>query len=170
MMAYGICDGIPQYLLYLSHYGNLEEAVCEELLSPSGHLQEEPENLMLQELREPAVYNSILTAVAHGASRLHEIASAVGKDTSGLAFYLKNLQDLELVRKIQPVENTSSRKSLYQLADNLYRFWFRFIPGCSSLIALGMGKQAWEQKIRPQFPAYFGHVFEEIALQYISTR
>ena len=47
-MAYGICDGIPQYLLYLSHYGNLEEAVCEELLSPSGHLQEEPENLMLQ--------------------------------------------------------------------------------------------------------------------------
>lgn len=167
MMAYGICDGIPQYLLYLSHYENLEEAVCEELLSPSGHLQEEPENLMLQELREPAVYNSILTAVAHGANRLHEIASAVGKDSSGLAFYLKNLQDLELVRKIQPVENTSSRKSLYQLADNLYRFWFRFIPGCSSLIALGMGKQAWEQKIRPQFPAYFGHVFEEIALQYI---
>ncbi len=86
-MAYGICGGIPQYLAFFSRYGSLQEAVCEEFLSLGGHLQEEPENLMLQELREPALYNSILTAVAHGASRQNDIATAVGRTGSQITFY-----------------------------------------------------------------------------------
>lgn len=167
LYAYGICDGIPQYLHYLSQYENLETAVTEELLTSSGHLQEEPENLMLQELREPATYNSILTAIAHGASRQNEISTAVGKDASKLSFYLNNLIDLGIIIKKQPVEEKNKKKNLYQIADNLYRFWYRFIPECSSLIAMGLGRQAWQRRILPHFSEYFGHIFEDICMQYL---
>ena len=167
LLAYGVCGGIPQYLLYLSQYATLEEAVQEEFLSVSGHLQEEPSNLMLQELREPAVYNSILTAIAHGATRLNEIAQAVGKESGQVNFYLSNLKDLEIIEKKKPVEETATRRTIYQIKDNLYRFWYRFIPECTSLIAMGLGKRAWKEKIAPDFPEYFGHIFEDICLQYV---
>ncbi len=167
LAAYGICDGIPQYLQYVSQYDSLADAVTEEFLSPDGHLQEEPQNLMLQELREPATYNSILTAIAHGARRQNDIAMAVGKEVQQITFYLNNLLDLELIHKKQPIETTFSRKGIYEIADNLYRFWYRFIPDCTSLIAMGLGKRAWNELIIPNFSRYFGHIFEDMCLQYI---
>ena len=167
LLAYGICDGTPQYLQYMARYENLTVAVCEELLSIGGRLQEEPQNLMLQEMREPAVYNSNLAAIAHGANRQNEIAMATGKEPTKLGFYLSNLQDLELIEKIQPLESKNARKGLYRIADNLYRFWYRFIPGCNFLIAMGLGRRAWQEKIRPSLDEYFGHVFENICLQYL---
>lgn len=167
LLAYGICGGIPQYLSYFSFHKNLEEAVVEEFLSTDGHLQEEPENLMLQELREPAVYNSLLSAIANGASRLNDIAMAMGRDPGKITFYLNNLMDLELVEKIQPVESKGTRCSIYRIRDELYLFWYRFIPSCASLIAMGLGRAAWEKHVLPHLSEYFGHIFEEISMQYI---
>lgn len=57
LMGFGICGGIPKYLELFAQYASLREAVLGEFLLPSGHLIEEPENLMKQELREPAFYN-----------------------------------------------------------------------------------------------------------------
>lgn len=167
LLAYGIGGGIPQYLTYLSRYPSLEAAVTEEFLDPSGHLQEEPENLMLQELREPALYNSILSAIAHGASRQNDIAMAVGRESGKITFYLNNLIDLELIERVQPVETKGTRRTIYRIRDPLYLFWYRFIPDSSALIAMGMGRAAWEKRILPYLSEYFGPVFEEICMQYI---
>ncbi|WP_416176930.1 ATP-binding protein [Dialister sp.] len=170
LLAYGIVGGIPLYLQYLSGYSTLAEAVQEEFLTTSGHLGEEPANLMLQELREPAIYNSILAAIAHGASRPNEIAQASGRAASQITFYLKNLMDLEIVTKVQPLETKNTRKGIYRITDNLYRFWYRFIPECASLIAMGLGKRAWDARIQPFLSDYFGHIFEDIALQYVKVQ
>lgn len=167
LLAYGVAGGIPLYLNYLSQYKNLEEAIEGEFLSISGHLQEEPLNLMLQELREPAGYNSILTAIANGASRQNDIATAVGKESSRLPFYLNNLMDLGIVVRKQPLESKSNKKGIYRIADNLYRFWYRFIPACASLIAIGRGELAWKKAIQPHFSEYFGPLFEDICMQYL---
>lgn len=170
LLAYGVCDGIPQYLSFFARYRSLREAVCEEFLSLGGHLQEEPENLMLQELREPAVYNSLLTALAHGASRQNDIATALGRSGSQITFYLNNLQALELIARQVPVESKRSRKAIYVITDNLYRFWYRFMPECATLIALGLGERAWQERIAPQLHAYFGRIFEDIAMQYVQEQ
>ena len=37
---------------------------------------------MKQELREPGVYNSIITAIAGGASRINEIATKAGLENA----------------------------------------------------------------------------------------
>ncbi len=49
---------------------------------------------MKQELREPAIYNSAITAIADGASRLNQISDKTGNDTakSTIAF-LKSILD-----------------------------------------------------------------------------
>ena len=55
------------------------------------YLYEEPANLLEQELREPAIYNAIIKAIAEGASRLNNITMEVGEDNSVVSKYLKTL-------------------------------------------------------------------------------
>ena len=167
LYAYGICGGIPQYLEALSRYDNLKEAVMAELLTPSGQLFEEPTSLMKQEMREPALYNSIITSIAQGASKLNEIAMAVHKESRELTTYLRALLSLGLIEKVTPIGGNSKKKTLYKLSDNLYRFWYRFIPECMPMISLGLPDKAWTIFIEPKITEYFGRIFESISIQFI---
>lgn len=67
-----ICDILclpNKWRLKLEVENDIDEALKNNLFNTSSYLFEEPENLLKQELREPAVYNSIITAIAGGASR-----------------------------------------------------------------------------------------------------
>lgn len=167
LMGFGICGGVPKYLELFARYSSLREAVLGEFLLPSGHLIEEPENLMKQELREPAFYNSILGAIAGGATRLNEIAQAVGTESSKLGFYLGNLRELGLIEQEKPVGRGGSRHGIYKIADEMFAFWFRFMPSCRNLIAMGASDRTYEERIAPRLDAFFGHVFESICMQYL---
>ena len=93
-MIYGIVGGTPQYLLQMDDGLSVEENIKNTFLNPISSLFEEPENLLKQEVREPALYNAVITAIATGASRMAEISTKVGEDTSICSAYLKNLINL----------------------------------------------------------------------------
>lgn len=135
-------------------------------MNPISSLFEEPENLLKQEVREPALYNAIITAVATGASRMSEISAKVGEDTSVCATYLKNLMALGLVQKEMPYGEKASRKSIYAIDDNMFRFWYRFVPENHSIIGRGAVNLAYK-RIEPYLSDYMGKVFEEICKQYL---
>ena len=93
-LVYGITGGIPHYINKLAVGNDVDEALKDNLFNTSSYLFEEPENLLKQELREPAIYNSVITAVAGGASRSKEMATKVGIEAPICAKYLKVLLDL----------------------------------------------------------------------------
>ena len=165
-LAYGIAGGTPQYLLQMDERMSIEDNIKNMFLNPTSILFEEPENLLKQEVREPALYNAIITAIATGASRMVEISTKVGEDTSVCAAYLKNLMALGLVQKETPYGEKASRKSIYIIDDNMFRFWYRFVPENSSIIARGAADMAYK-RIAPQLSDYMGKVFEEICKQYL---
>lgn len=165
-LIYGIAGGTPQYLLQMDDRLSVEENIKNTFLNPSSSLFEEPENLLKQEVREPAVYNAIITAIAGGASRLSEISVKVGEDTSVCASYLKNLLSLGLIRKETPYNEKKSRKTVYTVADNMFRFWYRFVPGNYSGIVRG-GADIIYRRIEPFLMDHMGKVFEDICTQYL---
>ena len=165
-LAYGIVGGTPQYLLQLNDELSLEENIKNTFLNPISFLYEEPVNLLKQEVREPAIYTAIITAIAAGASRMSEISGKVGEDTNVCAGYIKNLISLGIVQKETPYGEKSSRKSLYTIEDNMFRFWYRFVLQNNSLIARGAADLVC-QRIIPQLSDYMGKVFEEISKQYL---
>ncbi len=165
-LIYGIVGGTPQYLLQINDRLSVEENIKNTFLNPISSMFEEPENLLKQEVREPALYNAIITAIATGASRMGEISTKVGEDTSVCSTYLKNLISLGLIRKETPYGEKSSRKSIYSIDDNMFRFWYRFVPENYSVIARGASDLAYK-RIRPNLPDYMGKVFEEICRQYL---
>lgn len=165
-LLYGIVGGTPQYLRAVDDGASPEENILRLYLNPSSAIFEEPANLLKQEVREPSIYNAIITAVATGASKLSEISSKVGEDTSVCATYIKNLIALGIIKRETPYGEKASKKSIYSIEDNMFRFWYRFVPENNSLIARGAAAAAME-RIRPELSDYMGGVFEEICKQYL---
>ena len=165
-LAYGIVGGTPQYLLQMNDRLSIEENVKNTYLNPTSSLYEEPTNLLKQEVREPAIYTAIITAIATGASRMSEISTKVGEDTNICSTYLKNLVALGIVQKETPYGEKASKKSIYSIDDNMFRFWYRFVPENASMIARGAADLVYK-RIEPHLPAYMGKVFEEICRQYL---
>lgn len=168
-LAYGMVGGTPQYLLQLQDTISIEENIKRTFLNPANILFEEPENLLKQEVREPALYNAIITAIATGSSRLAEICTKVGETSSTCSAYLKSLMALGIVHKETPYGEKESRKSIYIIADNMFKFWYRFIPSNGSMISRGGGDLVYK-RIEAQLADYMGQIFEEICRQYLWKR
>ena len=126
-------------------------------LNPISSIYEEPVNLLKQEVREPAVYNAIITAIAMGASKLSEISSKAGEENSVCATYIKNLVSLGIVKKETPYGENASRKTIYSIEDNMFRFWYRFVPVNTSIISRGAVELAYK-RIEPHLSDYMGNV------------
>lgn len=89
----------------------LDEAILNNLLHPSSYLFEKPENLLKQELWEPAIYNSIISAIAGGTTRANEISTKVGLESGVCAKYLRVLLDLEILQKETPFTEKAGKKT-----------------------------------------------------------
>ena len=165
-LMYGAVGGTPQYLLQVSDKLSVEENIKNTYLNPISFLYEEPTNLLKQEVREPAIYTAIITAIATGASRMADISTKVGEDTSVCTTYIKNLISLGIVQKETPYGEKASRKTIYSIADNMFRFWYRFVLENNSIIARGADELAYK-RIEPYFTDYMGKVFEDISAQYL---
>ena len=166
-LLYGVTGGIPHYINKLDVESNLDEALLDNLFSTSSYLFEEPENLLKQELREPAIYNSVISAIAAGASRSNEISTKVGLESGVCAKYLKVLLDLGILKKETPITEKSGKKTIYVIDDNFFRFWYRFVPRNMSVISAGRMRLIYEQAVKRFYPDYMGLVFEKMCQEYL---
>jgi len=165
-LAYGIIGGTPQYLLQFNDQLSMEDNIKNMYLNPASSIYEEPQNLLKQEVREPAIYNAIIGAIAAGYTKMAEIATKVGEETSVCATYMKNLISLGIVKKEAPFGEDTTRKTIYSIEDNMFRFWYRFVPDNISAISRGAAELVYS-RIEPHFSDYMGNVFEEICKQHL---
>lgn len=166
-LLYGITGGIPHYINKLDVVSTLEEALKDNLFNTSSYLFEEPENLLKQELREPAIYNSIISAIAGGASRANEIATKVGLESAVCSKYIRVLLELGILNKETPITEKPGKKTIYVIEDNFFRFWYRFVPKNMSAISAGRIQNIYSQAIEQYFPNYMGLIFEKMCREYL---
>lgn len=167
-VIYGITGGVPEYLSRIEPDKSLDDNIIDLFFDESGRLFEEPVNLLKQELKEPATYHSIISAIAGGASRLNDISTKVGMETSGCSNQLSSLISLGMIRKEVPItENATSRKTLYRLEDSMLLFWYRFVRPNLSGITRGVGEAIYKTIVQPQINDFMGKIFENICLQYL---
>lgn len=165
-LMYGIAGGTPQYLLQMNDNLSVEDNIKNTFLNPMSFLYEEPVNLLKQEVREPAIYTAIITAIATGHSRMSEISTKVGENTNVCSRYLKNLINLGIIKRETPYGEKDSKKSIYSIEDNMFNFWYRFVVDNNSIIVRGATDLVYK-KIEKQLSDYMGRVFEDICIQYL---
>ena len=167
--AYAILGGVPAYLLQFDDQIALLDNVEQEILQPGTFLYDEPRFLMLQELREPRRYFSVLEAIAGGRTRPNEIAQASGIPLNSLPFYLTTLQEMGLVERAVPATEKNPHKSklgLYRVLDPYFRFWFRFVYPAHALLERGEVAQV-RDRVAAQLDHFTGAAFESICREYV---
>jgi AAA+ ATPase superfamily predicted ATPase len=168
IIIYSITGGIPEYISRVDKALPLRENIQELFFNPSGRLFEEPTNLLKQELKMPETYNAIIAAIAGGSSKLNEIATKVGIETSQCSKMLSSLASLGLVRKEIPITETKSRKSTYALDDWMFIFWYRFVLPDISRITAGFGNDVCDELFEDYIiNAHIGRAFEVCCKQYM---
>ena len=93
---------------------------------------------------------------------MNEISTNVGEDTSVCAGYIKNLIMLGIIKKELPYGEKSSRRTIYSVEDNMFRFWYRFVPENTSLISRGAADLVY-QRIAPELPDYMEAYLKKFA-------
>ena len=167
-LAYSVLGGIPQYLRCFSQEKTIKENIIDMILNKNAFLHEEPYFLLKQELKEPAIYFSLIEAIAKGASKYNDISTKIGLDCG---FYLNSLIELQILQKEIPVgEKKNSRKSIYKIKDNLFKFWFRFLSDAKPLIEQELYNEVYDNMIEPFLSQYAGSIFEEVCIQYLKKQ
>ncbi len=168
IQIYSLVGGIPRYLEEFDTELSVMENIKKKILNKTSFLYNEPINLLFEEFRDPAPYVAILVSITQGYMKFAEIATVCGIESNKLPKYLMILERVGLIEKEVPVteKKIRVRTTRYNLRDNFYRFWFRFVFRNKSMIEQGFEQKVFES-IKRDFNTYLGVCFEKICKEFI---
>jgi len=165
MKVFAVVGGNPAYLLQFSADYSWEENVKTRIFNSESFLYREVEYILREELREPRNYLSILRVIASNRTRFSEITNETGMEKTALHRYLFVLEDLDLIVKEVPVtekDPIKSKRGLYFLKDQFFRFWFSYIYPFKSELEMKNFLPAM-RKLRQSFQAMLSQAYESVA-------
>ena len=168
---YATFGGTPYYLSQLDESAGYQSNVINLCFDKLGTLYEEPMMLLREELREPAIYFSMMQAISSGESTPKAIAEHSGVDRSNINLYLQTLSGLGLIEKRVPFgENPDrSRRSMYVIKDPFFAYWFRFVGPNMGAVEQNSGAiAAHKLAFGNAFDTYAGQQFESICAQWLA--
>lgn len=173
IIHYAVLGGTPAYLLEFDYAKPLKENIKENILMKNKFLFQDTLFVIQQELKEPAIYYSIIKSIAKGNSKLGHIINDTGLEKGKVIKYLSVLQNLHLIERRVPITEKNkekSRKGIYLLKDNYFRFWFRFVFGNNDYIEQNLQDKLLDEKIMPELSSFVGRIYEEIALEWVKKQ
>ena len=175
MLTYAILGGIPHYLRQFNPAISLRNNVIINVLTKGSVLYSEVEFLIRQELREPALYNTLIEAIALGNTQLNDIYMKTLLDKAKISVYLKNLIELQILQREFSVlsgtkEQATSTRGIYRITDNFFRFWFRFVfPNLSDLES-NDAEGVFRYTIAPESNDFVSPIFETVCREFIRRK
>ena len=170
MYTHAILGGTPAYLLQFDPSADIWKNIKSKILTPEAYLFSEPEFILWEELREPRNYSSILRAISMGKTRASEIINETGFEKNMVGKYLSVLTDLKIIRREVPVIEKSfekSKKGIYLIYDNYFRFWFNFVFPNKSFIEEGEVDYLIKSKVKPNIDIFASYAFEEVCRSFV---
>jgi AAA+ ATPase superfamily predicted ATPase len=142
--SYAVWGGIPRYWELASEHKDTESALKTLVWERFGVLHDEPQRLLLDDMRGAVQLYSVMSLIGAGCHRVSEIAGRLGKPMPSLMRPLAQLCELGYVRRDVPFgENPkNSKRSLYRLRDPFLRFYFKFVLPYESALAQGLVAEA----------------------------
>lgn len=166
-IIYGITGGVAKYLAMIDPRGSADDNIKAQFFNTDGYLYDEPRNLLAQEFTDVALVNNVIEQIASGSNTVNEISQKIGQNSSTVLYALDKLIQVGLITKKKSItEEKNRKKTQYVLKDQMFRFWYAFIPKATSIIEIGQGDLYFDRVVKPQIHNYMGSVFEEMCRYY----
>jgi len=174
VLVHSVVGGTPAYRRFVSDDspGSLREFddwILRTVLSPASPLFREARYLLEEEMdvRDAALYHSVLAAVASGNGTRGGIANYVGRKASHLSHQLVVLEDSGLLRRQQDVFR--SGRATYHVAEPLVTFYQVVMRPQWGLLESGRSENVWEAA-KARFSAQVvGPHFEQVCREFAMT-
>jgi len=167
ILYYSILGGMPAYLLEFDFKKSLRNNIIENIARKNKFLFQDVLFTLMEELKEPRNYFSILYSIAKGNSKAGQIVNDTGLEKAFISKYLSVLLELQLIERRVPItekNSARSRNGIYLLKDNFFKFWFKFIFENQEYIEQEKQEKLMDEKILPEINSFAGKIFEEVAL------
>lgn len=165
---YSVLYGVPKYLEIFKEKSDLFKSIEENILDKNAFLYEEPRFILQNEVNEPMTYFSILEIIANGEHKIGNIAGKLERNVQNITSFMSKLMELEIVYKEVPVTEkypNKSKKGLYFIKNNFFRFWFSYLLPYKSQLEMGNRNYAMV-KIKENFSGFVAKVYEDLAVAY----
>ena len=166
---YILTGGVAKYVeLFVDNGALTFEAQLAMVFDENSLFIDEGKNLLIEEFgREYTTYFSILSLIASSKTSRSEIESILGKNIGGYLDRLEN--EYTLIKKIKPIfAKEGSRTLKYEIIDNFFHFWFRFIYKNRS--AIEIENYAYVRSIvQRDFATYSGRFLEKFFIERLKT-
>ncbi len=125
---------------------------------------EEGKNLLVEEFgKEYTTYFSILSLIASSKTARVEIESILEKNVGGYLDRLEN--EYTIIKKVKPIfAKEGSRTLRYEIIDNFFNFWFRFIYKYKSAIEIE-NYQYVKDIVNRDYTTYSGRFLEKYFIE-----
>lgn len=166
-ICYGITGGVAKYLSMIDANKSIDENIINLFFKTNGYLYDEVKNLLIQEFTDITLVNNIIEQIASGENTVNAIANKVKERESTILYSLEKLISVGLVEKIKCItEENNKKKTQYVLKDNMFKFYYEFIPKAISVIEMGQGEIYYKKVVKPLIHLFIGPVFENMCRYY----
>ncbi|MCF0237003.1 MAG: AAA family ATPase, partial [Sphaerochaetaceae bacterium] len=167
-ITYAITGGVAKYLSLIEPTDSLDDNIKRLFFNKNGYLYEETTNYLLQEFSDTSIVNKIIEQIANGENSVNIIASKVGESESNVIYFLDKLVNVGLVEKRRCMtEESNKKKTQYILKDQMFKFWYTFIPKALSVIETNKGDVFYDLYVKPRLHSFMGSVFEVICRTFV---
>jgi hypothetical protein len=165
LSLYILSGGVAKYVeLFMDAQAFTREQQLGLIFSEDSLFLDEGKNLLIEEFgKEYTTYFSILSLIASSKTSRSEIESILERNIGGYLDRLEN--EYSMIRKIKPIfAKEGSRTLKYEISDNFFNFWFRFIYKYRSAIEID-NYQYVHQIVERDYSTYSGKYLEKYFIE-----
>lgn len=167
---YILTGGVAKYVeLFVEKQAFTFEAQLEAIFDEFSLFLEEGKNLLIEEFgKEYTTYFSILSLIASSKTSRSDMESILGKNIGG---YLDRLEkEYTLIKKIKPIlAKDGGRVVKYEIIDNYFSFWFRFIYKYKSAIEIENYEYV-KEIVKRDFSVFSGKFLEKYFVELLKIK
>ncbi len=169
--SYAVFGGNARLWSYFDENKTFKENVCEKFLDVlNSVLLRETLRILEENLRETAVYNTIMYGLANGKNKLNDIHHATGFSRAKIMVYLKSLIELGMVEKVYSFATTGHenvQKGVYRICDPLAHFFYRFFYSHLTEIIRFDSEEYYNTFIAEGLDEYVASAYRAVCREYV---
>lgn len=169
---YSVFGGSPYINNYINNNLSLKENIIDLFLNNNSNIYTYADNLLISDARSQIGVKSILEMLGNNKLKYSELERKLDPLKTGkLAKQLKSLLELNLIKKVYPINKLKDdKKSYYEINDNVLRFYFTYIYKYKSILEILGPNIFYEEYIEKSLLTYISYRFEEQVRAYFSLR
>ncbi|MBU4246294.1 MAG: ATP-binding protein [Nanoarchaeota archaeon] len=171
--TWSIFGGVPYYYTLLDENIPVEKMITRMIEEKDSMLMDEGRAVLSVEFGgESKTYNTIITAIAEGKTRLNEISTLFSNKKGETIKYLDLLRkEFNLIKRETPIlsDPRKSREGTYAINDNFLSFWFYFVDKQRAY----MEQERFDEVtafFKENFPKFVGKKFEKFIIYIIRNK